>query len=197
VTDERRVFQRLHLTEPIDGWFGDFAVQLLDVSATGARIRCDDEIDDGARALLRFFWRRDEIELMAETVRRVDGHCGLAFTEQNETLLKVLAEQATELLIAQEANARGDRDRNVVGDSTITSVTSFGGQGYVVWTLLESGAWKCRRAMIPDQPPEGFTVSAGEPEEQVELLCRTYEAGDAEARRMTRLLAELSVAVPR
>lgn len=197
MTDERRVFQRLHFTEPIDGWFGDFAVQLLDVSAAGARVRSEDEIEEGGRALLRFFWHRDEIEVMAETVRRGDGQFGLSFVEQSETLLKVLAEQATEILIAQEANARGEREQNVVGDGTITGVHSFHGEGYVVWTLLDGGGWKCRPAMLPDQPKEGFTVSAGEPEEQVELLCRTYESGDAEARRMTRLLAELSVAVPR
>ena len=38
------------------------------------------------------------------------------------------------------------------------------------------------------------TIGAGEPEDQVAMLCRTYESGDAEARKLTRMLAELSVA---
>ena len=48
--------------------------------------------------------------------------------------------------------------------------------------------------MLPDQPENGFTVSAAEPDDQVELLCQTYESGDEESRRLTRLLAELSAA---
>jgi hypothetical protein len=47
---------------------------------------------------------------------------------------------------------------------------------------------------IADQPADGFTIAAGETEDQVALLCQTYESGDEEARRMTRMLAELSVA---
>jgi hypothetical protein len=55
--DERRGFQRLLLTRPIDGWFGDWAVRLADVSATGALIDSDESIPLEARAILRFFWR--------------------------------------------------------------------------------------------------------------------------------------------
>ena len=36
-------------------------------------------------------------------------------------------------------------------------------------------------------------LAAGEPDEQAAMLCRTYETGDAEARKLTRMLAELSV----
>ena len=46
---------------------------------------------------------------------------------------------------------------------------------------------------IHDQPENGFTVAANESEEQIQMLCRTYESGDAESRRMTRMIAELSV----
>jgi hypothetical protein len=55
--DERRRFQRLVLTQPIDGWLGDWPVRLEDVSATGALIDSDEPLPLEARALLRFFWR--------------------------------------------------------------------------------------------------------------------------------------------
>jgi len=36
-------------------------------------------------------------------------------------------------------------------------------------------------------------VLADESDEQIDLLCRTFESGDAESRSMTRMIAELSV----
>jgi hypothetical protein len=197
VSDERRQFQRLNLVEPIDGWFGDWAIRLVNVSATGALIDSDEWIPDDARALLRFYWRGKEVELTAETARRVDSRTGLAFIDESETLRSLLAESANELLRAQEANALGDRDANIVGDQTLTAA-SAGARlaGYMMWTLTD-GRWKSRHSLLPDQPPDGFTVAMSEPEDQVALLCKTYESGDAEARTLTRMFAELSVAASR
>lgn len=192
--DERRNFQRLNLIEPLDGWFGDYPVRLVNVSATGALIDSEELIPDDARGLLRFFWRGREVELLAETARRVDAQTGLAFLDESDTLRSLIAESATELLRAQEANALGIRDANFIGDETLTAA-SAGARlaGYVTWTLTEAG-WKARRSLLPDQPSDGFTVAAGEPEDQVMLLCRTYESGNAESRSLTRMFAELSVA---
>jgi hypothetical protein len=193
VDEEKRGFQRLNLTRPLDGWFGDYPVQLTNVSAVGAAIEHEEEIPVGSRALLRFFWGGEEIEILAEIVRRT----GVKFVEDSDALRRQIAASATELLRAQEANLSGDREHNVVGDETLTAA-SQGVQigGYVTCTLTVTG-WKRRKSMLPDQPRDGFTVAAREPEEQIDLLCRTYEAGDPEARRLTRLLAELSVAAYR
>lgn len=194
MSDERRHFQRLTLSEPLDGWFGDYAVRLLNLSATGALIQCDEELPDDAQALLRFFWRGRELELMARTARRVDNQTGVEFLENSEGLCALLAESATELLRAQEANAAGLREANVFGDETLTAASARAAlTGFVTWTLTEKG-WKARPSLLPDQPQDGFTVAAGEDDEQVALLCRTYEAGDAESRQLTRMFAELSVA---
>jgi len=193
VSDERRQFQRLTLVQPVDGWFGDYAVQLLNVSASGALIECDEPIPVDARGLLRFFWRGTEVEVLAETARSGDGRTAMAFVEESEVLRSLIADSAKELLRAQEANASGNRAANVIGDETLTAASARAHAGsFVTWVLGEEG-WKTHRSLLPDQPPDGFTVSAGEPEEQVELLCRTYESGDAQARHLTRMLAELSV----
>jgi hypothetical protein len=195
VSDERRQFQRLTLADPIDGWFGDYSIRLLNLSATGALIDSDEPLPDDARALLRFFWRGSEVELLARTARKIDSQTGLEFLDDSEPLCALLADSATELLRAQQANAAGARDANVFGDQTLTAASSRARlQGYVTWTLSDSGGWKSKHSLLPDQPPDGFTVAAGEPEEQVALLCRTYESGDTESRRLTRMFAELSVA---
>lgn len=194
MSDERRQFQRLTLVEPLDAWFGDFAVRLLNISAAGALIDADEPLPDDARALLRFYWRGAEIELLARTARNLSTQTGLEFLEESETLCTLLAQSANELLRAQEANAAGQREANVFGDETLTAGSARARlAGFVTWTLGDNG-WKATRSLLPDQPPNGFTVAAGEPDDQVQLLCRTYESGDTESRRLTRMFAELSVA---
>ena len=92
-----------------------------------------------------------------------------------------------------------------VNNHNVTSPLSMRGQTQALattpeeaatWTLEEKG-WRKRKSLLPDQPAEGFTIAASEPEESVALLRKTYENGDDEARRLTRLLAELSVATVR
>ena len=193
MSDERRHFQRLSLSHPLDGWFGDYPVRLIDVSLTGAQIESDEPLPHDARSLLRFYWRGQEVEVMAETVRTADSRAGLRFLDEDPTLARLIGDSATEMLRALEANARGDREANVVGEETITSAWRRPASGFVRW-MHRDGAWHSEKSEEPDQPDEGFTVAASEPGEQVELLCRMYESGDAEAKRTIRMLAELSVA---
>jgi hypothetical protein len=193
VSEERRHFERLHLPQPLDGWFGDFPVRLADISASGAAVEHDDAIPPDSRAVLRFYWRGEEVELLAEITRVSPTHAGLRFLEDSETLVAMIGRSAAELQAALEANARGDREANVVfGDETITSAWRRPDVGYVKW-LFDGESWRSERALLPDQPENGFTIAASEPEEQVVLLRETYASGDEEARRLTRMLASMSV----
>ena len=164
------------MSDELDGWFGDYAVRLSNVSATGALVQCDEEIPAGARALLRFFRRGAELELLAEFT-------GSALTFLEDTL---------ELLLAREANALGNRDQNVYGDQTLTAASSRDSSTFVTWILGANG-WRSHPSLVADQPANGFTVYATEPEDQVALLRSTYENGDAEAQRLTRVFAEMSL----
>ena len=195
--EDRRKFQRINLPKAIDAWFGDFLVHLIDISASGARIEHNDPIPEDSRALLRFTWKGEDVEILAERVRGYANSSGMRFLEESETIFRLVAQAATDLLIAQEANATGNREKNVLdGDFTLTSASAgarLGMRTFVVWTLGDGG-WSHTVSMLPDQPKDGFTVSAGEPEHEVEMLCQSYEAGNEEARRMIRALAEISVA---
>jgi hypothetical protein len=189
------MFQRLNLTKPIDGRFGERAVTVLDVSGNGAQISSESRLDDGARDTLRFTWRGEAVEVEAEVVRADDHHIGLQFTGESEMLRRLLAASVLELLQAQEANAGGDRARNIIaGDATLTAASELQPSDAFVSYRLGDDGWKRRRSLLPDQPDDGFTIRASVPQDEVDLLCRTYEMGDAEARRLTRLMAELSVA---
>lgn len=196
--EERREYQRLALTSSLDGRFGKTRIQLLDVSATGALLEFDTKIAIGRKGVLTFTWRERTVKIRAEAVRTQDDLAGLKFTEDNAVLRELIAESALEVLRAQEANMAGAREHNVIsGDETLTTASAgLRAAGFVSWTLTEEG-WKRRKSLLPDQPDNGFTLSASEPEDQVALMRKTYENGDEEARRLTRLLAELSVATVR
>jgi hypothetical protein len=141
---------------------------------------------------LRFVWRGRVVEIQAEVTRAADSESGLHFLQDNEVLRELIAQSAAEVLRAQQANLQGNRESNLVGDETLTAASAgLRGKGFVTWTL-EDKEWKKRQSLLPDQPPNGFTVSATEPPEQVEMLRLTWERGDEAARNMTRLLAELS-----
>ena len=192
--EERREFQRLNLTKPIDGWFGDFSVLVVEVSAGGAKLVHDEPIPMGSRGVLRFSWRGRDVEILSQITRSEGARSGVHFLQFNDDLRSLVSESANEVLRAQQANAAGDRQRNVVGDETLTAASAGARalSGFLQYHLT-GDRWKCHRALLPDQPDDGFTVSANESQEQIDLLCRTYESGDAEAKRMTRMIAELSV----
>ena len=65
---------------------------------------------------------------------------------------------ADDLRRAQEANAAGDRAHNVVGDETLTAASAgASSRTFVTWIFTGNG-WKKRASLLPDQPPDGFTV---------------------------------------
>jgi PilZ domain-containing protein len=194
VLEERRSFDRLNLTKPIDGTFGEHAVMVVEVSVGGAKIVHDEPMKKGATALLRFEWRGQKLAVLSQVTRSDGARSGLHFLEHNEVLAGLVNEWANEVLTAQQANADGNREANVIGEGTLTSASAGARAlaGFLQYHLTPNG-WKCHRALLPDQPEDGFTVSANESQEQIDLLCRTYEAGDAEAKKMTRMIAGLSI----
>ena len=192
--EDRRQYQRLYLTEPLPARFGKSKVRLIDVSATGALAESTRPLKLGTKGILQFAWRGRDVEIGAEVVRSTDTESGLYFTEESASLWSLISESAEELLRAQRANLEGDRESNVIGEETLTSASAgLGATGYVTWTLTPAG-WRRRRTMLGDQPADGFCVSAAEPADQVDLLRATWENGNEETRRITRILAELSAA---
>jgi hypothetical protein len=77
---------------------------------------------------------------------------------------------------------------SVDGDRTVR-----GADAAFLCYRLENGVWRRRRVFLPEQPSVGFTVARGEDSEEMQRLCRVYEASDEEGRRLIRLFAELSV----
>lgn len=214
---ERREFQRLKLSEPIAGRFGDRTVRIIELGVPGARVEHEGPIKHSSAATLRFDWGGERIELEAEVVRSVISksspslmgtpehpaagahaiyHSGLQFlnaiADSGEKLRRMLTESVRLLLEGRRiemSTLRRAREEQADEDEETLRTRNFGFLSYT----LEDGVWKKRRMFLPDQPEIGFTVAVGEDKEELQRICRAYEQADDEGRRLIRLFAELSV----
>jgi len=58
---------------------------------------------------------------------------------------------------------------------------------------LRDGLWMKIKTAKPDQPEDGFTVSAQESMQEITMLCDTYREGDTAVRDLVRKLAAASI----
>ncbi|HVT01917.1 MAG TPA: PilZ domain-containing protein [Thermoanaerobaculia bacterium] len=200
---ERRRYEHITLSRPIAGRLGSTKVFVVDISITGARVAHQHPLIEGEIARLRFEWQGQELAFDCDVLRTkppqkgpdpsgVLYHTGLAFVdpvaESRAILRELITDHVMRALDEQRSNARGIppiaptfyqsglRDR----------------AGYVTMRLVQN-SWKRTTTDKPDQPLDGFTISAKEPEDQIEMLCRTYQESDYEGRRMIRKMAELTI----
>jgi len=207
VANDRREFQRLRLAKPILALMDGQNALILDIGIAGAYIEHYGALPPGARFKLLFRWQRADVELLCEVRRArvvrgggdnlsVVSHSGVQFIEAigdaDARLNDMMATFVGRVLAAQRANAGGKP-----GDGEALSLAQLGGarrarsRGWVSFRLV-AGVWRRALATSATQPPDGFTVAAYEDEDELASLCETYEAADAEGRRLIRLLAELS-----
>ncbi|MFN2441952.1 MAG: hypothetical protein ABR517_04655 [Thermoanaerobaculia bacterium] len=64
--------------------------------------------------------------------------------------------------------------------------------GYIRYQL-DRNTWRKKRTTNPEQPDDGFTVSASEDLAEIERLCEAYRKADEQGREFIRLLANLSL----
>ncbi|HEY0591066.1 MAG TPA: PilZ domain-containing protein [Thermoanaerobaculia bacterium] len=144
-------------------------------------------------------------------------HSGLIFTDpdaERDTLKRMIATEISRALEEQKANARGElpvsvermpifRDHTfagspgqaaaAIGERDQRPVARIARQTGYICCRLDHSSWKTTRTNSPEQPDNGFTVSASEDLEQIEHLCEAYRKGDEAAREFIRTLARLSV----
>lgn len=207
VANDRREYQRLRLAKPILALMDGQNALILDIGVGGAYLEHYGAFPQGARFKLLFRWQRGDVEFLCEVARSrvvraggdnlsVVSHSGVRFVEAvgdaDARLNDMMATFVGRVLAAQRANASGIP----TGGESLT-LAQLGGarrirsRGWVSFRLVND-VWRRELAPSSRQPEDGFTVAAYEDEEELETLCRSYEAADAEGRRLIRLLAELS-----
>lgn len=184
--------------------FADRPVRILELSIVGFLVA--HELRLAPEETYRFVveWQGTKIELDCLIVRstlwrlgktmgeRSIYHSGLRIVDVSrpmfDHLRELIAERVMRALEEQKANARG-----------IPPLAAYmyrfqpeKGELYRRCELV-NGEWRKTETIRPSQPLNGFTVSAEVEPALVDMLCRTWESTTAEGRRLTRLLAELSV----
>jgi hypothetical protein len=194
VGEERREFQRLPLQSPLAANLGGMAVTILEIGVLGARVRHDAKPAQQYETL-KFKFGDVDIALKSELVRTTqDGkESGLRFLaavdESGDRLRDMLAN-----LITREFEVRRKTGVNSMPASTVDGdKTVRGKDAAFLCYRLEGEKWHKRRVFLPEQPNVGFTVARSEDSDEMQRLCRIYQASDDEGRRLIRLFAELSV----
>ncbi len=145
-------------------------------------------------------------------------HSGLEFMEPTvdtrATLKRIIGTFISRALHEQKLNARGVVPTSVehmpifrygqltenradvaeaIGSSALPTARIAKQTGYVCLQLENNRTWRKKRTHDPGQPAEGFTVSASEDQEQIQMLCNAYEQSDPAGRKMIQLFAQLSI----
>lgn len=194
--------------------FGAAPALVLDIGMAGALVEHYGEVQPGHQATLTFRWHGEPVELVCEVARtsvtRDPGgdlksavsHSGVAFLrgvgQSIPRLQEMIATAIGRILAAQKANAAGSQEGASAGRTVLARLGEarrLRTQGFVTYRLKENTWWRLP-ASSPAQPADGFTVAAWEDEEEVGILCKTYEIADAEGRRLIRLVAEMSAMGP-
>ncbi|HEU4888862.1 MAG TPA: hypothetical protein VFV49_13330 [Thermoanaerobaculia bacterium] len=200
---ERRQYGRVTPVKRIRGTVGDVVVFVLDVSVAGARVAHQDPLPPvGGISVLKFDWEGHHFRAKCEVRRtRVERpaksqfekplyHSGLFLTVDplhEKTLRDIVAESVARAMDEQKANANG------IPAIAAQSVQTGKGDEFVRYEL-RGGSWMQTPTRDSRQPHgEGFTISASETPAKVTMLCRAYESGDADGRRLIRTFAALSI----
>ena len=201
--DERRSYGSVTPVQRIRGTVGKAVVVVLDVSVAGARVAHQDPRPPiGGTSILTFDWegrhfsapcevRRTKVERQARTeFEKSLYHSGLFLQVDatNEKILRdIVANAIARAMDEQKANANG------IPAIAAQSFQTGKGDDFVRYEL-RGGKWTTTATREPRQPHgEGFTISASETASKAQMLCRAYESGDADGRRLIRTFAALSI----
>ena len=203
IPTERRKYQRVVLTRPLPGRLGAARIYVIDASLIGLRIAHQGSAPpQGSACRVEFEWEGRLIALDCEVRRNALHklakdkneksiyHAGLsivgAIGDSDTSLRQMIAAIVARALDEQKANARG------VPAEAAQCFQTGKGVDYVRCELV-GGAWRRTETSRADQPLNGFTVSAEESREHVDMLCDTFTNADDEGRRLIKMMAELSI----
>lgn len=201
-TNDRRVFQRLNLPEPLPATFSGTPAEILEIGLGGVLLAHRDTSQLGTRATLTFAGRQEPIEIDAEIVRRsqapflgrneevVTYHSGLRVEKVRPSLeifRAFLVDQITNALLVQTPQAL--QIHMPVKEGPVPHSSSW---DFLVAHRLIMGTWESSRTKVVGQPPDGFTLMETS-SDVVPVLRAVYESVDGEGQRLVRMLGELDI----
>lgn len=187
---------------PLSGRFAERRVKVLEVSVMGFLIAHESRLDLLDAHRLQLEWQGAKIDLGCTIVRstlwRLSKsigeqsiyHSGLRIVDSSresfDRLRVLIEDRILRALEEQKANARG------IPPLAAYMYQPEKGELFRRCEWIQ-GKWRKTETIRADQPEHGFTVSAEIDPAHLEILCRTWESTTPEGRRLTQLLAELSI----
>lgn len=201
--DDRRQFGRVTPVQRIRGAVGGVPAYVIDLSLAGARVAHQEPLPEvGQTSVLTFEWegrtfsgpcevRRTRVEKEARSkFEKALYHTGLYLmrtdAESHHLLREIVQSSVMRALDEQKANAQG------LPAVAALSFQTGGGDEYLRCEIRQQ-SWVKTSTRDPQQPEHGFTISTSEPPSKVAMLCRAYELGDPDGRRLIRTFAALSI----
>jgi hypothetical protein len=191
----------LRLAKPIPATFGDQRVLVLDLGPSGALLSGQCDYGQGSEHELAFLDGRGNVKVRGLVTgvaeHGVSPHRDLLvrFQERGDGLSEFIGRYEAQIRRAEVANAEGDIAQNVIdGDRMLSDLGSAARTNEpFLRCRLNTGVWTREITASGDQPPDGFTISAGETEEQITLLQLAYEESDNHGRNALREFAAVSL----
>lgn len=199
---ERRRYGRIRLDEALGARYGDMGVRVIEMSVSGFLIAHEGRLASGQTRPLVIDANEGAIELEGTVVRSTLYRLSKALGEKSlyhtglrivrfanegfERLRTLIGERILRALDEQKANARG------IPPLAAYMYQPEKGELYRRCEFVD-GVWRKSETIRPMQPANGFTISAEVDAYHVDMLCDTWAHTTPEGRRLTQLLAELSI----
>ena len=202
--NERRGFGRIHLEPKLRGSIDAVPIFVTEASVTGVRVIHESRFPakpDGVHQLW-FDWNEHTLRFQAELIRTTIAklakrtgekslyHSGIRFVQADADTEKLLRDLIGDYVVRsineQLANAHG------IPPLAAYSYQTGKGNRFRRCEWIHD-VWRKAETFDPQQPDHGFTISAELDPEHVDILCKTWELLGPEGRRLTQLLAQLSI----
>ena len=191
----------LRLAKPIPATFGEERVLILDLGTSGALLSGRCTYGQGAEHELAFPDGRGNVRVRglvtgtADHGLSADRDLLVRFQDSGIGLYEFIDRYQEQIRRAEVANAEGNVEQNVIdGDRMLSDLGSAARSNEpFLCCRLDAGRWTREITANRKQPPDGFTISAGETEDQVTLLQLAYEESDEDGRRALREFAAVSL----
>jgi len=201
--EEQRKYQRVTLVRPLVARIGSARVFVTEASLSGLRIAHQGNIPaEGSTCGIVFEWDAMPVTLECRITRstlfkaarnareKSVYHAGMEIVRAGDASLMTLREMITGIV----ARALDEQKANARGIPPIAAQTFQTGKGTLfVRCELVNGTWRKGETKRPDQPMNGFTISAEEDPEHITMLCETFANADLEGQALIKLMAELSI----
>jgi len=193
----------VRLVRPLVARVGTARVFVLEVSLSGVLLAHQGNIPpEGATAVVMFEWDAMPVALECQIVRNTLQkmarnaneksvyHAAMEITRASGEAMTTLRDMITAVV----ARALDEQKANARGIPAVAAQTFQTGKGSQFLRLeLLNGMWRRTETTRPDQPMNGFTISAEEPPDHIAMLCDTFAAANNENRKLIKLMAELSI----